>query len=282
MTHDRLQEYDDEQAKLWNGAGGHAWVETQDVLEHVLKPFEGLLLDAVPRTPRAHVLDVGCGTGDTTLAIARALGPGGSSVGIDISNPMIAAARARVERESIGATFIVGNAQTYRFAPAGFDAIVSRFGVMFFSDPVAAFGNLRRAATEGGRLRFIAWRSPAENPFMTTAERAAAPLLPDLPPRKRDAPGQFAFANGDRVRSILEESGWKAIEIHPANVECGLPESELVRYLTRLGPVGLTLQGADAQTRAKVVDAIRPAFDPFVRGDEVRFTAACWLVDARP
>ena len=282
MTRDRLQEYDDEQAQLWNGAGGHAWVETQDLLEQVLEPFGAFLLDALPRTPRARVLDVGCGTGDTTLAVARALGPGGSSVGIDISNPMIAAARARAEREEVQATFIVGNAQTHPFEPASFDGIVSRFGVMFFSDPVGAFANLRRAAAAGARLRFIAWRSPAENPFMTTAERAAGPLLPDLPPRKPDAPGQFAFANGDRVRTILEESGWKAIEIHPANVDCGLPEAELVRYLTRLGPVGLTLQGADEQTRAKVVDAIRPAFDPFVRGEEVRFTAACWVVDARP
>jgi SAM-dependent methyltransferase len=277
-----MHDYDDEQAKLWNGVGGCAWVDTQDVLERVFKPFEELLLDVVPRTPRAGVLDVGCGTGSTTFAIARVLGPGSRSVGIDISGPMISAARARAEREAIEATFIIGNAQTHPFEPASFDAIVSRFGVMFFSDPVGAFTNLRRAATASARLRFIAWRSPAENPFMTTAERAAAPLLPDLPPRRPDAPGQFAFANGDRVRTMLEESGWRAIEMQPADIACSFPEAELVRYFTRLGPVGSTLQGADERTRARVVDTVRPAFDPFVHGDEVRFTAACWTVDARP
>ena len=281
QTREMMHDYDDEQAKLWNGVGGRAWVDTQDVLDRLFKPFEGLLLDAVPRTSRARVLDVGCGTGSTTLAIARVLGPGSRSVGIDISDPMISAARAQAEREAIEATFILGNAQTHPFEPASFDAIVSRFGVMFFGDPVGAFTNLRRAASDAARLRFIAWRSAAENPFMTTAERAAAPLLPDLPRRRLDAPGQFALASGDRVRTLLEESGWRAIEIQATNVECSFPEAELVRYLTRLGPVGSTLQGADEHTRAKVVDAVRPAFDPFVRGGEVRFTAACWMADAR-
>ena len=151
---------------------------------------------------------------------------------------------------------------------------------MFFKDSVRAFANLRRAATDEALLRFIAWRGPAENPFMTTAERAAAPLLPDLPVRRPDEPGQFAFADPDRIRRILAESGWAGIGIRPVDVSCALPESELVHYLTRLGPVGLALGGVDEQTRAHVIDTVRAAFDPFVQGTEVRFTAACWLVDA--
>jgi hypothetical protein len=130
-------------------------------------------------------------------------------------------------------------------------------------------------------LWFVAWRSAAENPFMTTAERAAAPLLPNLPARRPDAPGQFAFANGDRVSAILEESGWAGIDIRPIDVDCSLPEKELVGYLTRLGPVGLILQEADTRTRAHVIETVRVAFDPFVQGADVRFTAACWMVDAR-
>ena len=271
----------DEQAKLWNGPAGHAWVDTQDLIDRVLKPVEVLLVDAVPAGSAVHVLDIGCGTGGTTLAAARRLGPSARCTGVDISNPMIAAARARAERERTPATFICANVQDYPFEPGGFDMIISRFGVMFFDDPVGAFANLRRAASGGGRLRCIVWRSPAENPFMTTAERAAAPLLPNLPPRRPGAPGQFALADSQYVKTILQDSGWNGIDITPIDVECTLPETELLRYLTRLGPVGLALQEADERTRARVAETIRPAFDSYVHGADVRFTAACWMIGGR-
>lgn len=116
---------------------------------------------------------------------------------------------------------------------------------------------------------------------MTTAERAAAPLVPDLPPRRPGQPGQFAFADPGRVHRILAESGWSGIDLRPVDAVCTLPERELVRYFTRLGPLGMILPEADERTRARVVDTVRPAFDPFVRGEEVRFTAACWAVSAR-
>jgi SAM-dependent methyltransferase len=271
---------DDEQAARWNGPGGHAWVELQAVLDEMFKPFEDLLVDAVATAGAGHVLDIGCGTGGITLAVARRLGPAGRSVGVDISEPVITAARARAEREGTPASFVLGDAQDHAFEPATFDAVISRFGVMFFNDSVRAFANLRRAATDEALLRFITWRGPAENPFMTTAERAAAPLLPDLPVRRPDEPGQFAFADPDRIHRILTESGWTGIDIQPIDVACALPEDELVHYLTRLGPVGLALGGVDEQTRAHVIDTVRAAFDTFVQGTEVRFMAACWLVGA--
>jgi len=116
---------------------------------------------------------------------------------------------------------------------------------------------------------------------MTAAERVAAPLLPNIPAREADAPGQFALADEGRVSSILAKSGWTEIDIRPADVTCTLPEKELVRYLTRMGPVGRALEGADEATRARVIDAVRPSFDPYVLGSEVRFTAACWVIGAR-
>ncbi len=152
---------------------------------------------------------------------------------------------------------------------------------MFFDDSVRAFENLRRAAAENATLRFIAWRSPAENSFMTTAERAAAPLLPDLRPRQPDEPGQFAFADPERVRRILEESGWNTIGIEAIDVSCSMPESELTHYITRFGPVGRILQQTDAQLHPRLIANIRAAFDTYVHGSEVRFTSACWMVEAR-
>ena len=272
---------DDGQAARWKGPGGNAWVDLQTVLDEMFRPFEDLLVDAVPAGPAGQVLDVGCGTGGVTLAVARRLGPAGRCVGVDISEPVITAARARAGREGAPAFFIRADAQDHAFEPAVFDAVISRFGVMFFDDSVRAFANLRRAATDEARLRFITWRDPAENPFMTTAELAAAPLLPDLPTRRPDGPGQFAFADPDRIRGILADSGWSGVDIQPVDVACALPEGELVRYFTRLGPVGLALRELDEQTRAQVVETVRAAFDTFVHGTEVRFTAACWLVDAR-
>jgi SAM-dependent methyltransferase len=270
-----------EQSKLWNGASGRAWVDAQEVLDRVFSPFEALLGDAVTATSPHVVLDVGCGTGATTLAVARRLGSNGSCIGIDISQPMTTLAKARAERERLPARFICADAQTYAFEPASVDAIMSRFGVMFFDDPVRAFANLRQAGRVGAQLRVIAWRTAADNPFMTTAERAAAPLLPNLPPRRADAPGQFAFGHADRVRGILEQSGWADIDIQPIDVACTLPESELRGYLTRLGPVGVALQDADDATRSRVFETVRAAFDPYVHGADVRFTAACWMIGAR-
>jgi SAM-dependent methyltransferase len=232
---DVTHQTNDEQATLWNGLGGRAWVETQDLLDQVLKPLEDLLVEAVFAGSGSRVLDVGCGTGCTTIAVAP-----------------------------------------HAFEPASFDMIISRLGVMFFDDPVRAFVNLHRAASGDAELRFIAFRSAAENPFMTTAERAAAPLLPNVPARRPDAPGQFAFADKRRVGSILQESGWVDIDVHPIDVACTLPEKELVGYFTRLGP-----EEADDRTRTQVIKTVRAAFDPYVNGAEIRFTAACWMVGAR-
>jgi ubiquinone/menaquinone biosynthesis C-methylase UbiE len=276
------EQTNNEQTRLWNGLAGRAWVEAQELLDQMFRPFEELLVEAVSAgNSVGRVLDVGCGTGATTLAAARVLGAKGRSTGIDISDPMIATARARAERERAPASFLCANAQTYAFQPASFDMIISRFGVMFFEDFVRAFENLRRAAREDAELRFIAWRSPSENPFMTTAERAAAPLLPKLSVREPDAPGQFAFADQRRVYRILEESGWAQVDIRPIDVGCTMPQNELVRYFTRFGPLGRILHEVDERTRILVIERLHAAFSRYVHGGEVRFTAACWMVSAR-
>lgn len=267
----------DAQVQLWNGPAARAWVDARDILDQVLGPYDAHLLEVA--TTARRVLDVGCGTGGTTIGLARTVD--GECTGVDISEPMIAVARERAAREHVAAQFVLADAQSYPFEEASVDAIVSRFGVMFFADPVRAFANLRRTATADARLRFLAWRSPAENPFMTTAERAAAPLLPELPTRRPDEPGQFAFADPDRVARILGDAGWSDVSVQPLDQPCELTVDQLDRYLSQVGPVGMLLADADEDLRARVFATVRAAFEPFVDGTAVRFSAACWLVDGR-
>ncbi len=190
---------------------------------------------------------------------------------------MLAAARERADDDGVSATFVLADAQRQRFEPASFDVIASRFGVMFFDDPVAAFANLHGATRPDGALRVIVWRSPDENPSMTTAERAAAGLV-EIPPRVPDAPGPFAFADSERVHGILERSGWSAIGFEPIDEVCAMDERDLPRYVGGIGTLGRVLADADAATRDRVVGAVLPAFDRFREGGQVRFPAACWLV----
>ncbi len=269
------------QAGLWNGGAGLAWVREQDLVDRMFRPIENMLLATIAPGQAARVLDVGCGTGGTTLALGRRLGPGARCTGVDISAPMVAAARRRAANGGVDVDFVCADAQRHGFAPAGFDLVVSRFGVMFFDDPVAAFANLRRAVRAGGQLRFVAWRGPEENPFMTAAERAARPLLPGLPQRVPDEAGQFGLGREARVRDILAHAGWERVVCDPVDVACAFPEAELDGYLARMGPVGRALETADGALRERVLARVRPAFDPWVADGEVRFTAACWLVSAR-
>ena len=271
-----------DQADLWNNAAGRTWVEMQALLDRMLAPFAEHLIGAAWPGEGASVLDVGCGAGATTLAMARRVGPAGGCLGVDISGPLIEAAKARALEAGLAqATFLEADAQTHAFEPGAFDAVISRFGVMFFDDPPAAFANLRRATRPGGALTFVAWRGPEENPFMTTAARAAAPLLPPQPRPAPDAPGQFAFADGARVRGILEAAGWSDIDVSPLEVPGEVAEADLMAYVTRLGPVGLALRDMDEAARARVAEALNAAFTPFVHDGVARFTSAVWIVRAR-
>ncbi len=209
---DVIHDTNDEQARMWNGPSGRAWVENQDLLDRMYEPFEDLLVEAASAKSARAVLDVGCGAGATTLAVARALGAAEAAPyvqGADISEPLIAAARARAEREGAsGRVHLRQRADvSLRARALRPDHLALRRDVLRrpgrgVREPAACRARRRRAS--GDRLA----QRRASNPFMTTAERAAAPLLPNLPPRRPNAPGQFAFADEGRVRAILDESGW--------------------------------------------------------------------------
>lgn len=267
-------------AAYWDRAG-RVWVEHQALLDRIMAPIAEAVVDAAGPVNGEAVLDVGCGSGATTFAAAWRVGPTGRAVGADISPALVELARRRAGEDGIESVeFLLADAQTHAFAPE-FDAMVSRFGVMFFPDPVAAFANLRTALKPGGKLAFAAWRSPEENPLSLVPLRAAAPFLPETPKFEKDAPGRFAFADPDRVRRILAEAGWSAIEIAPLDTESPLSFDELLTMSLRVGPLNPILKDADAVVRAKVVEAVTAALEPYARDGVATMHSASWLVTAK-
>ena len=267
-------------AAYWDRAG-RVWVEHQALLDRIMAPIAQAVVDVAGPVNGEAVLDVGCGSGATTFAAAWRVGPTGRAVGVDISPALVELARTRAGEDGIeSAQFLLADAQTHAFQPE-FDAIVSRFGVMFFPDPVAAFANLRTALKPGGKLAFAAWRSPEENPLSQVPLRAAAPFLPETPRFEKDAPGRFAFADPDRVRGILADAGWRDIAIAPLDTTAPLSFDELMTMSLRVGPLNPILKDADEDLRDTIWDAVAIALEPYVKEGVAQMTSACWLVTAQ-
>lgn len=269
-----------QQIQLWNQASGKVWLELQPMLDAMLAPIGDILVEHAAAGGGRNALDVGCGAGALTLQMAQRLGPYAHALGVDISATLLAAARSRPHPPGSVAGFLQADAQTHPFEAGVFDTVVSRFGVMFFDDPVAAFANIRRACRPDAGLTFMAWRSLAENPFFALAQQVAAPYVA-LPERPAGAPGQFAFADPDRVRSVLTASGWRSPEVRAVDAPTEIPEAQLLTYLTRMGPLGQVFPGLDQDTREALAEALRSAAQPFVADGAARFPSACWLVTAR-
>ena len=275
-----FQDLKEEQVQVWNGSMGEIWVETQVFIDGMLRPLEELLVDTVCSLSPKNILDVGCGNGTTTLAIANSVAPETQCLGIDISRPMIENAKSRVLSSGVAAEFICTDAGDCLFGDTKFDIFTSRFGVMFFADPVAAFSNLRSAAADQAQLVFLVWRAPEENDFLTAAQQASAPLLPEPPAREPTSPGPFALADPDRVYSILTASRWTEIDLQPVDLQCTFQTDDLDLFLTKLAPIGQDIESLDENVRVEIARTVRSAYERFVDGDEVRFTASCWLIRA--
>lgn len=266
----------------WNDAGGQVWAEMQGLMDRLNGPVGEILAARADPAPGARVLDVGCGAGATTLDMARRVSASGSCVGVDVAAPLLDLARRRAVGEGVAnAAFVQADAQVHDFEPGAFDAIVSRYGVMFFADPDAAFANLRRAAAPGGTLTFVCWRGPEENPMSLEPLEAAAPFLPDLPRTPGDGPGRFAFADPERVRGVLDRGGWRETAITPVDVPTPLSLDELLILSLRMGLLGPLLRDQAEDVRARVGEAVAERLRRHARDGVVEMTAACWLVEAR-
>jgi len=270
------------QVEYWNQTMGPTWVELQDQLDSLIGPMGQAAIAALGPTPGEAILDIGCGCGRTSLQLAAAVGGSGTIVGADISATMLAVARARpVPPTSARPDFREVDAQTGDLGRGAFDAVFSRFGVMFFADPVAAFTNIRGAMKGHGRLAFVCWRPLADNLWMRVPLEAAMPLLPPLPPPDPTAPGPYALADPVRVRAILDTAGFRAVTIDAFDADLGGGDLDASVALTfRVGPLATALRD-NPHYKDRVQDAVRGAFAPYVTPTGVMTPGAVWIVTAR-
>jgi len=273
-----------DQIAYWNGAGGQRWADRQPVQDILLQPIADLLIDRARIKPGERILDVGCGSGSTTFAFAKAVGPSGHVTGVDISAPMLAVAR-QVTPPGAPVDFILADATIHAFAPDSFDLLASRFGVMFFADPALSFANMRKAMRRPGRLAFACWREPRDNPFFMTPLQAVYRHVPKMPPVGPEDPGPFAFASEARVKRILGAAGFAEIAMEPCNlaldVAVGRGLEAAVKGTTEIGPAARALTDQPAELVAAARQSIREALTPFVKGETVPLDAAIWIVTAK-
>ena len=269
-----------EQAAYWKGAGGTMWLGAYDRIQRGIAGFTETALEATNAQPGERALDVGCGTGGTTADLAKAVGAKGHVLGADISEPLVEAARAR----RLGnATFEVADATTHAFEPA-FDLAFSRFGVMFFGDPVAAFQNIRRALKPSGRLVFLCWRTAAENAWSAVPMRAAQRFLAPMARPGPEDPGQYSFGDRNRVERILTQAGFNGLSIEPVDQMMNLGEdiADVLQRIGDFGPLARAFKDLAPEQIDKAKAAIAEALKPHATADGVKLAGACWLVRARP
>jgi SAM-dependent methyltransferase len=270
------------QAEFWNSPMAARWIEAREYLDHGLAGITAALFERAAPRPGEHALDVGCGTGTTTLLLSERVGPTGSVVGCDISAPLLGEARARAAAAGAPITFIEGDAGSRRFERP-FDLILSRFGVMFFEDPVAAFGNLRAALAPGGRVAFVCWRTPRENAWASGPIAAAGELLPPQPPPDPTAPGPFAFADRGRVAGILAAAGFAdvAIAAHDDVMLMGATPEEAAGHALFIGPLSRAVADQPEEVREQIRRRLVTAMAAFMGPRGAAPPAAVWLVTAR-
>ena len=270
------------QIEYWNGPAGQKWVRDADRMDVMLAPFVDAIIASVLPSPGQSVVDIGCGAGALSLNLAGAA-TNVAVTGVDVSAPLIALAKQRCAAVGAGIEFIVADAAVWR-PKEPVDLVISRFGMMFFADPVAAFANIRAGVKPKGRLRFACWRPLQENAWALTPLQAAMHLLTTPPaPPPPGTPGPFAFGDADYVSRVLTESGWVNVMVTPWDGDLALPGAsaeESAEFMLEMGPLSRAIseQGIDpAAVKSAVVSKLRE-----LAGDDgrTRLKAAAWIVEA--
>ncbi len=278
-----MSEVNKNQRDFWSGKGGDIWVERQNAMDTMLSHLGEAALNKLNLNEGENVLDIGCGCGHTTLNIAKRISPDGQVTGLDISEPMLKRAKESANEMSISnASFNCVDVQTDDIGEEVYSAAFSRFGVMFFEDPIAAFHNINKSLITGASLSFVCWQSPALNPWQSLFIEAVKKYvdLPSPPPR---SPSPFAFMESEYVSSILEESNFQNIMIegHEAEVNMfsGRSLSDSVKDYISINPVvsGM-LKDSTEQEKTEIINSAIEAFSPYYSAKGLMFPSATWLV----
>jgi ubiquinone/menaquinone biosynthesis C-methylase UbiE len=267
----------------WNGPGGQRWLNRQASQDALLAPIGEILLErAAPRAGQ-FVLDIGCGCGATTFALARRVAPGGHVLAIDVSALMLGRAR-QLAPIGLPIEFALADATVYPFESERADLLCSRFGVMFFADPVRSLGNVRRGLRSGAHLAFTCWRQPRENPWLLMPLQEAYRHVPRLPEVGPEDPGPFSFAEERRIRDVLERAGFSAIRVEPVDLLLDLANGggleAAVDTAVGMGPASRALDGQPPALRAAAEASIRAALARHLVADSVPVASALWVVTA--
>jgi SAM-dependent methyltransferase len=272
-----------DQAEAWDGAEGQHWAAHHARFDATIAPHHQLLMAAAAVAPGERVLDIGCGNGLTSRDAARAAGPSGSVVGVDLSGPMLARAEQLTKEEGLdNVRFEQGDAQVHRFEPGAYDLAMSRFGVMFFLDPVAAFANIASALRSGGRLALLVWQSIEANEWIS-AMRAALAVGRDLPVPPPGAPSPFSLADTDHARRVLTEAGFTDVGFTPSErpFHIGADVDEAYEFVSGLVVIQFLLQDLDDATRSRALDNLRATMADHKTADGIEFDSAAWVITAR-
>jgi SAM-dependent methyltransferase len=274
-----------DQLEYWNGPGGARWVSNQSRTDVMLTEVAERAMDRAAPAAGERVVDIGCGCGGTSVELARRVGPSGHVLAVDVSAPILAVARERLAAYPMVETTLA-DAASHAFADGEADLLFSRFGVMFFGDPVAAFANLRRALKPTGRMVFACWRNPKENTWMTAPLEATYQHVDRPPPPSPDDPGPFAFANPERVGRILIEAGFKPPEFEQVDLAVDIAGGNglagAVACALELGPSSRVLEGQPNAVKAAVGNSMTELLAPYETDGKVKLAAAIWIVSTSP
>jgi SAM-dependent methyltransferase len=272
-----------EQAEAWDGPEGEYWALHHARFDETMSRHHGALMEAAAIAPGERVLDVGCGTGLTSRDAARAAGPSGEVLAVDLSGPMLARAREFAGEEGLGnVRFEQADAQVHAFDPASFDLVMSRFGVMFFADPAAAFANIASAVRPGGRLAMLVWQAVEANEWVV-ALRDALAVGRQLPVPPPGAPGPFAFGDPDFARGVLTGAGFTDVAFTASERpwRIGSDADDAYQFVAGLLIVQMLLGDLDDSSRRQALDNLRATMAAHETADGVTFGSAAWVMTAR-
>lgn len=272
----------------WNGQNGERWVANQARLDAMLAVFGEAAIEAAAPKAGERVLDVGCGAGTSSFGLAARVGATGQVLGLDISEPLITKARALAPGDA-PVSFWLADASSAKLPEGTFDILFSRFGVMFFDDPTAAFAHMRRALKPGGRMAFVCWRGVRENDWVRLPMGAIRDIVPASPPPDPEAPGPFSFEDAARITRILTAAAFVDITIAPFDASIPFGEGvtrdaaidDAVQMGFEVGPLSRALADQPEEIRNQASIAVRAAFEGRAGERSVIIDGAAWIVTAR-